>query len=158
MKKIVLYALIVVLWPLTAHAWTGRVVGVVDGDSLRILHPVHGEIEARLYGIDAPEFTQPFGRSAKKHLRALLAGKKVDIQTMDRDGYGRPVVVVRLHGAVINERMVRDGYAWVYRHYCRETFCNAWLHAENQARAAKLGLWRQNRPQAPWDFRRAQKL
>jgi len=153
LKKICSFILVFIVWPCHAGAWTGNVAGVIDGDSLKILQPGQGEVEVRLYGIDAPEFKQDFGRAAQKHLAALLSWQEIEVETLDKDTYGRSVVVIRLGGMNVNERMVRDGFAWVYRHYCREPFCGNWLILESKAREEKRGLWQQGQPVPPWEFR-----
>jgi len=44
--------------------FTGQVVGIVDGDTIDVLH--NGKTErVRLYGIDCPEKKQPYGKKAK---------------------------------------------------------------------------------------------
>ena len=153
MKKICLIITIIIFWSFNASAWTGEVVGTIDGDSLKILRPGLDEVEARLYGIDAPEFNQPFGRAAKKHLAALLLRQQVEVETLGQDRYGRPVVIIFKNGLSANEKIVRDGYAWVYRQYCKKPFCKDWLMQESNAREKELGLWQQVQPVPPWKFR-----
>ncbi len=153
MKKICLIITIIIFWSFNANAWTGKVVGTIDGDSLKIFRPGLGEVETRLYGIDAPEFNQAFGRAAKKHLAALLLRQQVEVETLDQDRYGRPVVIIFKNGLNANEKIVRDGYAWVYKQYCKEPFCKDWLMLESNAREKKLGLWQQDQPVPPWKFR-----
>jgi len=153
MKKICLIIIVIITWSSNVSAWTGKVVGTVDGDSLKIFRPGHGEVETRLYGIDAPEFNQAFGRAAKKHLASLLNRQQVEVETLDQDGYGRPVVIIWKSGLNANEKIVRDGYAWVYRRYCKKPFCKDWLMLESNAREEELGLWQQVQPVPPWEFR-----
>ena len=153
MKKVCLFIIVIITWPFNVSAWTGKVVGTIDGDSLKIFRPGQGEVEIRLYGIDAPESNQAFGRAAKKHLASLLFRRQVEVETLDRDGYGRPVVIIWQSGLNANEKIVRDGYAWVYRRYCKEPFCKDWLMLESNAREKKLGLWQQVQPVPPWEFR-----
>ena len=106
-----------------------------------------------MYGIDAPEFNQAFGRAAKKHLAALLLRQQVEVETLDQDRYGRPVVIIFTNDLNVNEKIVRDGYAWVYKQYCKEPFCNDWLILESNAREKELGLWQQDQSVPPWKFR-----
>ena len=153
MKHICFLIIVFIAWPFQAWGWTGKVVGVIDGDSLKVLRPGLGEVEVRLYGIDAPEFKQDFGRAAKKHLASLLSPAEVEVEILDEDTYGRPVVIVRQGELNVNEKIVRDGFAWVYRRYCKESFCGEWLLLESRAREEKLGLWQQEQPVPPWDFR-----
>ena len=56
-------ALALVVAPLAgAETLTGRVVGIADGDTLTVLDTSNQQHKIRLYGIDAPEKKQPFGR------------------------------------------------------------------------------------------------
>ena len=153
MKKICLIITIIISWSFNANAWTGKVVRTIDGDSLTISRPGQGEVEIRLYGVDAPEFKQAFGRAAKKHLAGFLLWQQVEVETLGRDRYGRPVVIISKNGLNVNEKIVQDGYAWVYRQYCKESFCKDWLMLESNAREKELGLWQQDQPVPPWKFR-----
>lgn len=54
---------------------------------------------------------------------------------------------------VINREMVRAGLAWVWPRYCRQDYCADWERDQNDARAARRGLWRGKSPVAPWDWR-----
>ena len=60
-----------VLWlvfvPLIAAAepCNGKVVGILDGDSLSVLRDCRA-VKVRLYGVDAPEKAQVFGTQARK--------------------------------------------------------------------------------------------
>ena len=47
-----------------ADAWSGKVIGVVDGDSITVFHDGKPE-QIRLYGINCPEKRQDFGNRAK---------------------------------------------------------------------------------------------
>jgi micrococcal nuclease len=152
-KRIVLLVVFLISLPIGAHAWTGKVVSVIDGDSLTVFRAGYGEVEIRLYGIDAPEFDQAFGRAAKKHLAAIIFRRKVDVETLDRDKHDRSVAILRQNGLNVNEMVVRDGYAWVYRHYCKRRICHDWLRLETAARQKKIGLWQKAGPVPPWEFR-----
>jgi micrococcal nuclease len=48
-----------------AWAWSGKVIGVIDGDSITMLHDGRQE-QIRLWGIDCPEKRQDFGSKAKQ--------------------------------------------------------------------------------------------
>ncbi len=52
----VLYAFLIlaILVPSICFAWSGKVVSVTDGDTLKVLHDGKEE-KIRLYGIDTPE-------------------------------------------------------------------------------------------------------
>jgi len=148
-------ALMLSVLPAAALAWTPiTITRVIDGDTIAARFSGTGdEIRIRLYGIDAPEKKQPFGQAATRELQSLLAGGNAEMETKDKDRYGRIVALIRVGGRDINERMIMEGYAWVYTKYCRESFCGSWRSYEEAARAAGRGLWRDKNPVPPWEWR-----
>ena len=153
MKKILIIILII-CWPLTAHAWMAKVVSVTDGDTIKVYNAEFGQVKIRFYGIDTPEKGQPYGQAAGKYLASLVAGKTVDIEPVTEDRYGRTVAIVMDAEINVNQEMVKAGYAWVYRKYCDKPFCDYWLAFEGEARAGKLGLWQEPNALPPWEWRR----
>lgn len=80
---------------------------VTDGDGLRIQ-----KTEIRLFGIDAPEFTHPFGKKAKWALLGLCKGQVVRAEVRDKDKYGRTVAKCFLpDGRDLSAEMVKLGLA-----------------------------------------------
>ncbi|MCX7799429.1 MAG: thermonuclease family protein [Fimbriimonadales bacterium] len=135
----------------------GRVVGVTDGDTLRVLvqDPTPREIRVRLHGIDAPERSQAFGSRARQELSKLVFGKTVRVEKVDTDRYGRTVARLFVDGTDVNAEMVRRGFAWWYRRYAPDDL--ELRRAEEAARASKVGLWRDRSPTPPWEFRAAER-
>jgi len=72
-----------------------------------------------LYGIDTPEKGQDFGQKARELTSALVSGRDVQVEQKDVDRYGRVVGLVKVDGQNLNELIIQNGYAWVYRQYCR---------------------------------------
>ncbi len=138
-------------------AWPGQVVSVTDGDTIKVLDPGGRQVKIRLYGIDTPEKKQAFGQAATKHTANMIAGKVVEIEVVDKDRYGRIVGIVLIGGKNVNQELVRDGYAWVYKQYCKKQECREWQALEQAAKASRLGLWLDPAPMAPWDWRRGQR-
>jgi micrococcal nuclease len=141
----------------------GSVVRVLDGDTIEVLANRSAK-RVRLAGVDAPERRQAFGRAARDTLATLIAGREVLVHEVDVDRYGRVVGFVYLLsgtcGASLlrmapsaNEAMVEMGMAWAYRRYVRQPRI---LEAQARARAARIGLWRDMDPIAPWEWRAAQ--
>ncbi|MBT8147330.1 MAG: thermonuclease family protein [Gammaproteobacteria bacterium] len=129
----------------------GRVSRVVDGDSLEVR--VSGnEFPVRLYGIDTPEFGQPYGRDAGRALTSKLERRTVLIDIVEIDSYGRLVGTVYYEGRNINQLMLAEGHGWWYRQYAKSE--DHLEDAEKAARKAGLGLWSQEDPVAPWEWRR----
>ena len=148
--------LLFLILPAVSWAWHGMVVGITDGDTITVLHNGKGE-EIRLYGIDTPEKHQAFGKKAKKFTSSVVYAKTVEVETKDTDRYGRSVALIYIDGESLNESLVKNGFAWVYRKYCKETFCEDWLDLELVAKYKKIGLWTEPNPIPPWEFRRNQR-
>ena len=139
---------------LSVHAATiiGNVVGVADGDTITVLTEAKQSVKVRLYGIDAPEAKQAFGQRAKRELSDLVFGKVVTVDVREKDRYGRSIGRVSVNGLAVNVEMVRRGFAWWYRAYAKTDVELA--RAEAEAKNAKRGLWADEAPIAPWQFRR----
>ena len=148
---------------LQAHADTllGKVVAVADGDTITVLDANKVQHKIRLGGIDAPEKAQPFGQTSKQSLSDLVHGKTVTVDTDKTDRYGREVGKVQVDGVDANLEQVRRGLAWHYKAYQREQPPGdrlAYAAAEKDAAAARLGLWQDAVPVAPWDWRHSAKV
>lgn len=130
---------------------SGRVVSVHDGDTLTVLVD-RVQIRVRLDSIDAPELGQAFGQRSRESLASLCAGVSASVQQIDRDRYGRTVGRVACRGKDASTEQVRTGMAWIYVKYARR---DDPLHGiELEARAARIGLWSNETPVPPWDWRR----
>lgn len=135
--------------------FTGKCVGVADGDTIRVMH-LGREEKIRLFGVDSPEKKQAYGSAAKKFTSSMVFGKTVTVEVRDTDRYGRTVGWVKTSdGRVLNIELVRAGFAWWYRDYDPDDTKLANL--EESARQAKRGLWQQKNPTPPWDYRRMER-
>lgn len=134
-----------------AHAEiVGQVAGVHDGDTLTICPATGPALTVRLVEIDAPELAQPFGAESRAALAALCEGREARIAEQGLDKYGRTLGRVSCAGIDANAEQVKRGWAWFYTKYGTDA---AIRFLEVQARAARIGLWRDAQPVAPWDFR-----
>jgi len=134
----------------------GKVVGVLDGDTVTILDSDLKQHRVRLSGIDAPESGQPFGYVSQVHLSSLCFDKLVTAVCPKVDRYGREVCTVWADGTDVSLSQIRAGLAWHFKRYAaeqptaeRETYSAA----EEEARGAGIGLWQERNPIAPWDWR-----
>src|SRR2546426_7301545 len=135
--------------------FTGRVVGVTDGDTIKVLHNGKAE-KIRLHGIDCPEKAQPFGTKAKQFTSAMVFGKMVRVLTHGRDRYGRTVADVILpDGGNTNQALVKVGLAWWYRQYAPHD--DTLRELEKQARTTRRGLWADPNSVPPWEWRKQRK-
>ncbi|MBU0680131.1 MAG: thermonuclease family protein [Proteobacteria bacterium] len=153
MRKIICTVLFAILSTTSAYAEQCKVAHVSDGDTVKAI--CNGrEVKIRLYGVDTPEKKQSFGEQATQYTQQAVLNKIVDVQVLDTDRYGRSVAVVKEGSFNLNEMLVKNGFAWVYGKYCKESFCNEFKNYEKQAQQQRIGLWSENRPTAPWDYRR----
>ena len=156
-----LLLLAIFLWPLSATAveWVGTIVGIADGDTLTLLDGGKATHRIRIDGIDAPERTQPYGQRARQSLADLAHGRSARAECLKSDRYGRAVCRVLVDGVDVGLEQVRRGLAWHYTKYAHEQSPQArvdYAQAEQQARAARAGLWTFTAPTPPWDYRRGQ--
>jgi micrococcal nuclease len=133
----------------------GKIVGVSDGDTVKLLTADFTEIKVRLEGIDCPEKNQAFGQKAKQFTSDLCFGKQVSFQKTGQDRYGRSLGYIILpDGRNLNKEILRAGFAWHYKKYNQS---KELADLEKEAKAAKRGLWYDPNPMAPWDFRKMSK-
>lgn len=124
--------------PASAVEWRG-LARVIDGDTI-----VVAGARLRLISIDAPEGKQvchrldrsfyDCGFEATQALDRLIESNEVQCKGDKVDRYGRPLVVCRANGTILNAEMVRQGWAVAY-------LGREFENEENEARLAKRGLW-----------------
>lgn len=131
------------------NQWRGRVLAVVDGDTLNIMHDGASE-KIRLYGIDAPEEKQLYGSEARIFAFKMVNNEYVTVIPTTTDKYGRTVAWVYLGDKCLNKEMLKNGLAWHYKKYSSD---QELAELEEAARRGKAGLWNHEKPTAPWDFR-----
>lgn len=139
-----------------ANELQGRIVGVSDGDTITVLDAKNQQHKVRLAGIDAPEKSQAFGQASKKQLSELVFGKAVVVEWQKLDRYGRVVGKVLLDGFDVCLEQIRKGMAWHYKKYAGDQSAGdrqTYAAIEAEAREARLGLWIDESPEPPWDYR-----
>lgn len=132
-----------------AQEFNGRVVAVEDGDTVRVRRG-QGDVRIRIFGIDAPEATQPYGPDARDAARRLLLDRTVIVSMKDVDQYGRLVAALSVDGRDIGLEMIRIGAAWNHAQFSQD---ERFAAMEADARRARLGLWATSDPTPPWLFR-----
>lgn len=129
-----------------------EVVSVVDGDTIKVNYKDNVET-VRLVGVDTPETKHPskpvecFGKEASAYMTKLVGGRKVrleeDSTQSSRDKYGRLLRFVLLEDDTnINEKMIRDGYAFEYTYQSNPyKYQKLFKAAQKEARENDEGLW-----------------
>lgn len=120
-----------------------RVRRITDGDTL---HCTNG-LKVRLIGIDAPELRQkPFGAESRAALASLLPVNvpvELERDVTPTDRYQRRLAHVWLKGMLVNEMMVRQGWAVLYTVPPNVKYVARLERAQKGARQARVGLWAQ---------------
>ncbi len=141
--------LLALIYLTAADTLTGKVVRIADGDTVTILVGAN-QVRVRLFGIDAPERGQDYSRKSKEALADLVIEKEVRVVVHDKDRYGRTVGDIYVGDTFVNEKMIKDGWAWNYAHYSKSKH---YAELEREAREARKGLWAGKNPIPPWDYR-----
>jgi len=132
------------------EAGAGRVVRVVDGDTIHV--EVGGERETvRYIGVDTPETRKPgspvecFGKRASAQNERLVAGEEVRLErdAEARDRYGRLLAYVfRVRdGRFVNAELVRGGFAQPLTIAPNVARADELAALAREARRAGRGLW-----------------
>lgn len=136
------------------HEQSFAVAAIIDGDTIDLTMPdgKYPTTRVRLLGIDTPETKHPkigvmvYGPEASAFTKAICENQTVtvllDNVADQRDKYGRLLAYIRLpDGTILNERIVAEGYGYAYLPFDHSHF-DAYLELQNQAMAAKAGLWK----------------
>ena len=97
---------------------------------------------------------QPWGTEATTALRQWSMSTPARIEVVDTDRFGRLVATLWVDDENINRRLVKEGHAWVYRKYLRDT---SLIELEARAKSTGTGLWSSNAVIEPSDWRRGQR-
>ncbi len=154
MLKISFLVIVLAALPCQAFALDGRVVRVIDGDTVVLLTDTKQQVRVRLSEIDAPERSQAYGAKSKNALIELCAGKSATLHQTSKDRYGRTLARLYCGEVDANAAMVEQGFAWVYDRYVKD---QSLYSLQNEAKDKRLGLWRDAYPIAPWEYRRTKR-
>ena len=124
---------------------------VVEGQGIRQ--------KVRLSASDTPERDQPWGDSATREMRRLVAGKDVSVYWYKTDRWDRLIGNVLVDGEDAGLLMVERGMAWHFKRYADEQTPadrDAYSAAEKAAQGARRGIWSDPEPIPPWEWRKRQ--
>ena len=133
----------------------GKVVAVVDGNTVEISTSENEVLKVLLADIDSPELDQEFGVEAKEFLEKTVLKKNVVVQLQGKDRRGNHFAVVLVNGkADPRIELLKRGLAWT-----SETNPAKELEAHRiEAKSKGKGLWSQENPVPPWTYRREQTM
>jgi len=90
----------------------------------------------------------------------LAYGRVVAVESNKLDRYGRVIGKVLVNSQDVNLEQVRRGCGWHYKKYQNEQILDDRLSynaAEESARASRVGLWADNEPMPPWEWRKTRR-
>lgn len=142
-----------------AEVLRGKVVSVIDGDTIKVMDQQQHKHLVQLAGSDAPEPGQNYSKHSRQNLWQLVGGREVTVYFPQsprqglRAGY---VIVQRVDGDLdAGLAQIKAGMAWYNsENSLSESLKVSYLAAECAARAATSGLWHDPRATAPWEFLR----
>lgn len=158
MKRVVIGLIWLTVWTggVSAQMYWGNVNHVIDGDTIQVTLRDGTRQTVRLWGVDAPEFDQPYGRQARMAVREIVSGEWVIVDPKGEDRWGRVIAEVFIDPqaqASLQEALVREGVVWWYRRFAPEMA--EWGFLQEDARRARQGLWSLSPdPLPPWEWRR----
>jgi micrococcal nuclease len=132
----------------------GKVIAVKDGDTIEVLYD-NNTITIRFAHVDCPEIKkhQPFGQAAKKFTSNICFGQIVTVQNDGKlDRYKRLLaIIINDKNENVNKELVKAGLAWHFLKYSTDTSYDV---LEAIARQSKIGLWADENPIPPWEWRK----
>lgn len=132
---------------------SGQTIEIVrTADKIALLEQV------RLIGIEAPDLKQqPWGEAAKNQLEQLVGGKQVllELDVEEKDRFDRFLAYLWEDGVLVNERLVKEGYALATVRSPNKKYQQRLVNAQEWARLMGKGIWNPKQPlrQTPGEFR-----
>lgn len=121
------------------------VTRIIDGDTVEL---ENGQ-KVRYIGINTPELHHPqkgvecFGLQSSEANKVLVEGKRVRLEkdVSETDRYGRLLRYVWLEDTLVNESLVKNGFAYASSYSPDIKNQDKFSDAEKTARAEKKGMW-----------------
>ncbi|WP_434778895.1 thermonuclease family protein [Neisseria sp. Ec49-e6-T10] len=184
MKKILLILSTLFLASISfAETISCRHPKIQDGNNIFCLSSENKQIKVRLWGIDAPDLNQNFGKESAQILSKILSHAPLNLEVFGYDSDGRTLSEIKYQvyvdcpppskledGTMIQEigcmekpptnanwEMIYRGYAWTNPSHKLNNANKFYIEAERIARKDKRGLWADPNPISPWEWRKAKK-
>lgn len=140
-----------------ANKYIAKTTFIFDGDTFKAKDKKGNIHTIRLFGIDAPEKTQEYGGMSSEHLKSLILNKDIQVTPVELGEYGREICLIHtMDGKNINEEMLMAGMAHASGN--NHQFSKNYFRLQENARFNGIGLWNQERPQDPAEYRARRKI
>jgi endonuclease YncB( thermonuclease family) len=134
---------------------TGKVVSVIDGNTIELITDQSESYKILLYGIDSPELGQDYGDKAQRLLQKMVLDKIVNVRIQGKDRWGNRLGILLIEGKVDPRlNLLEAGLAWTAEKNPIEELESI----KEKARENGKGLWKQKDPTPPWTYRREQTM
>lgn len=155
MRKYLLMIMIVVALVITGctsesiDGLSGKVISVIDGDTIKVKLADGSEERVRMTLIDTPETkhpkvgVQPLGEEASEFTTAQLTDQDVvlELDVQERDQYGRLLAYVWMNDTLFNEVLIEKGYARVAVFPPNTKYVDQFRGIEENAKEKGIGIW-----------------
>jgi len=134
---------------------TGKVVSVIDGNTVELVTDEKESYKILLFGIDSPELGQSYGDKAHEFLRKIILDKIVNVKIQGKDRWGNRLGIVLIDG-IVDPRLelLQAGLAWT----AEKNPIQELESIKEKAREKGKGLWKEKDPTPPWTYRREQTM
>ena len=134
---------------------SGKVISVIDGNTVELIADDNESYKIMLYGIDSPELGQSFGDKAQKFLQKMILDKNVSVKIQGKDRWGNRLGVILIDGKIDPRlELLQAGLAWTAERNPLEELESV----KEKARVQGKGLWKEKDPTPPWQYRRDQTM
>ncbi|MCB0362437.1 MAG: thermonuclease family protein [Bdellovibrionales bacterium] len=120
-----------------------------DGDTCRVETMTKDLWKIRLWGIDAPETKQAYGRESQSFIEKLVKGKALQLECHGMS-FDRHTCRIFSDGTDVGQQLVLAGLAWEAPQYSKKTYSPQMTLAKNE----KRGLWQETSLVSPYCFRK----
>ena len=155
MIRLISFFLFISLTTFSQTTLTAKVVGIKDGDTVVVLDSLNNQTTLRLAEVDCPEKSQPFGTKSKQFTSDQIYLKTIKYIVTDTDRYGRSIAMIYYDtdNKYLSAEIIKAGMGW---HYKRYSTSKELAMFEDNARKNKIGLWVDNNPIDPSEWRKKQ--
>ncbi|MDI9312767.1 MAG: thermonuclease family protein [Limnohabitans sp.] len=130
---------------------TGKVVGIKDGDTIVVIDSLKNQYTLRLAEIDCPEKNQPYGTKAKQFTSNEIYLKNIKYVVIEKDRYERSITMIYYdNNKYLSAEIIKAGMGWHYKKYSSS---KELALLEENAKKKKVGLWIDNNPIQPTEWR-----
>lgn len=124
----------------------------VDGDTANFRTKNNIVVKARFLAVDTPETVhptvgkEPFGEEASKYTCDSLTNAKeikleYDLDSKEEDNYGRKLVWVFVDGVLLQDSLIKKGYAEIAYLYGDYKYTTVLQDSQRKAKIQKVGIW-----------------